>query len=118
MRDYRVWLAIGGLLLAGRMMYPVLAGERSYKAREEDHQHFVFVCKESGEPFILRAKKEYETNPRTGQPTLIPGLYCTDCKKWRASPPMNVLQHNPSASVCPSHKVPMTADGPLPAVAP
>ena len=118
MRDYRVWLALGGLLLAGRLMYPILAGERSYKVREEDHPNFVFVCKESGEAFILRAKKELETNPRTGQPTLMPGLYCAQCGKWRASPSLSVLQQNPSASICPTHQVPMTTDGPLPKVAP
>lgn len=114
MRDYRMWLAIGGLLLATRLLYPVLAGDRSSRVYEEERQNFVFVCRESGETFVMRAKNVTEQHPRTGQPTLMPGLYCGQCKKWRASPPLNVLQQNPSASLCPTHKIPMTNDGPAP----
>lgn len=113
MRDYRIWLAIGGLLLAGKLIYPALAGDR-YQVREQDHQNFVFVDKESGDTFILRVKNPIETNPVTGRQTLAPGLYCPQCQKWRASPPMEVLQQNPSASICPTHKIPMSGDGPVP----
>ncbi len=114
MRDYRLWLALGGLLLAGRLIYPVLAGDRSTRVREEQRQNLVFVCRESGETFVMRAKNTTETHPRTGRPTLMPGLYCDQCQKWRASPPLSVLQQNPSASLCPIHKQPMTTDGPVP----
>jgi len=116
MRDYRLWLALGGLLVAGRLLYPVLAGERSSPVRDEERQKFVFVCQESGEAFVKRAQNTVETHPRTGRPTLMPGLYCEQCQKWRASPPLSVLQQNPSASLCPTHKTPMASDGPLPAV--
>jgi hypothetical protein len=114
MRDFRMWLAIGGLLLAGRLLYPVLAGERSSQVRDEYRQLFVFVCRESGETFVMRAKNAVETHPRTGQPTLMPGLYCEQCQKWRASPSLSLLQQNPSASLCPTHKTLMTNNGPLP----
>jgi len=115
MRDYRLWLAVGGLLLAGRLLYPVLAGERSSRVREEERPEFVFVCRDSGETFMMRARNTVETHPRTGQPTLMPGLYCAQCQKWRASPPVSVLQQNPSASLCPTHRIPMSNDGPPPA---
>lgn len=114
MRDYRLWLALGGLLLAGRLMYPVLAGDRSSSVRDEERQNFVYVCRESGEAFVMRAKNPTETHPRTGQNTLMPGLYCQQCQKWRASPPLSVLQQNPSASLCPTHQTSMTNQGPIP----
>lgn len=115
MRDFRLWLAIGGLFLAGRLLYPVLAGERSASVRDEQRQKFVFICRESGEMFVMRAKNTVEKHPRTEQPTLMPGLYCPQCQKWRASPPVSVLQQNPSASICPIHRTAMTNNGPLPA---
>ena len=114
MRDYRTWLAISGLLLAGRLLYPVLAGDHSAPVREDELQTLAFVCSESGETFVMRAKNTTETNPRTGKPTLMPGLYCDQCKKWRASPPLSVLQQNPSASLCPTHRSSMTTNGPVP----
>ena len=114
MRDYRLWLAVGGLLLAGRLLYPALAGDWSRPVRDEDLQQFVFVCRDSGETFVLRAKHSPEIHPRTGQPTLMPGLYCEQCRQWRASPPLEVLQQNASASWCAKHRVPMTSNGPKP----
>jgi hypothetical protein len=117
MNDYRTWLAIAGLVIAGRLIYPVLAGERDYPVHEQDRQEFVYVDRESGETFLMRAANPVETHPRTGQQTLMPGLYCQQCQKWHASPPLSVLQQNPSASQCPVHKAPMTREGPLPKVA-
>jgi hypothetical protein len=113
-RDYRLWLALGTLLIAGRMLYPAFAGDRSPPLRDEDLQHIVFVCRDSGEAFVLRAKHSPEIHPRTGKPTLMPGLYCEQCQQWRASPPVDVLQRNPSASWCATHRVPMTNNGPNP----
>lgn len=113
MRDYRLWLAIGGLLLAGRLIYPVLAGDRSWRVRDDERQNIVFVCRNTGETFIMRAKNTTEKHPRTGDATLMPGLYCEQCQKWRASPPMSVLQENPSARFCPTHRTPMSNEGPM-----
>lgn len=114
MRDYRVWIAVGLLLFAGRMIYPVVAGDRSTPVREDQRQNFVFVCRESGETFVRRAKNPIEKHPRTGQTTLMPGLYCSECQKWRASPPVDILQQNPSAGLCTTHRIAMTSTGPLP----
>lgn len=114
MRDYRLWLALAGLLLAGRLLYPVLAGDRSAPVRDDERQMMVFVCQETGEAFALRASNTIETNPKTGKATLLPGLYCDECTKWRISPPLDVLQQNPSARNCPVHKIPMNSNGPSP----
>lgn len=115
MRDYRVWIAIVGFLLAGRLIYPVLAGDRrSAPVREEELQQVVYVCQESGETFLLRAKACPEPNPKTGRATLMPGLYCPKCEKWRPSASLAVLQQNPAARLCPQHRMAMSTTGPVP----
>ena len=114
MRDYRIWLSIAGLLIAGRMLYPAFAGDRSSPVRDEELQEIVYVCRESGETFPMRAKASPEKHPRTGRLTLMPGLYCTKCGVWRASPPLDVLQQDPSARLCPKDRTPMSVAGPAP----
>ena len=114
MRDYRVWLSIVGLMIAGRMLYPALAGDRFSPVRENELLEMVHLCSETGESFTLRAKESPAKNPRTGRFTLMPGLYCPKCREWRASPPLEVLQHNPSARLCPKDKTSMIKDGPPP----
>ena len=114
MRDYRIWLSIAGLLIAARMLYPAFAGDRSSPVRDSELQEIVYVCRETGEMFPLRAKASPEKHPRTGRFTLMPGLYCAKCRAWRASPALEVLQQNPSARLCPKDKSPMTIDGPPP----
>jgi hypothetical protein len=114
MRDYRIWLSVTGLLMAGRMLYPTFAGDRSSPIRDAELQEVVYVCTETGERFPLRAKTSPEKHPRTGRLTLMPGLYCAKCREWRASPPLELLQQNPSARLCPKDRTPMTINGPSP----
>lgn len=114
MNDYRVWLAIGGFLLAGRLLLPVLAGDRSSQVREDDYQQVVYVCRDSGETFLLKAKSAPEKHPRTGQPTLWPGLYCESCKAWKFVGPLESLQASGKPPLCPRHNSPLTLDGPQP----
>lgn len=114
MRDYRIWLSMAGLLIAARMLYPVFAGDRSSPVRDTELQEIVYVCRETGETFPLRAKASPEKHPRTGRFTLMPGLYCAKCRVWRASPSLEVLQQAPSARLCPQDKTLMTIDGPPP----
>lgn len=114
MNDFRVWLAGTALLVAGWLLYPSLAGDRFAPVRDEERPERVFVCRESGDVFVLRAQESVETHPRTGKTTLMPGLYCAQCGKWRASPPLAVLQQSESARQCPVHHVPLQCEGPLP----
>lgn len=114
MRDYRVWLSVIMLLVACRMLYPAFAGDRSSSIREDKLREIVYVCRESGETFPLRAKAACEKHPRTGRLTLMPGLYCAKCGVWRASAPLDVLQQNPSVRLCPKDGSPMNVSGPSP----
>ncbi|MCP4175301.1 MAG: hypothetical protein GY758_31515 [Fuerstiella sp.] len=53
-------------------------------------------------------------NPATGQRTLMPGLYCPDCKKWYPVPSPEQINRQKGAALCPKTKTPMIADGPWP----
>lgn len=52
-------------------------------------------------------------HPHTGQPTLVPALYCSQCQKWFPAPPIEVRERNPKAVICPK-KHRLTPDGPWP----
>lgn len=56
-------------------------------------------------------------NPATGERSLMPGLYCSNCEQWRPSPPLEELQRNPAARQCPQCGNAMSADGPWPEAA-
>lgn len=53
-------------------------------------------------------------NAATGRRTLMPGLYCPQCRAWRPTPPLDVAQRTPAALRCPQCGTQMTADGPWP----
>ena len=41
------------------------------------------------------------THPETGKRTLVPARHCSQCDRWHASPPLDVLQREPQARNCP-----------------
>ena len=53
-------------------------------------------------------------NPVTGRRTLMPALYCAQCRAWRAAPPLEEVQRNPEARRCPKCGGATSAEGPLP----
>lgn len=81
---------------------------------DEQLQEFVYVDTKTGDAFLLRARSSPEYNPVTGDPTLIPGLYCLKCGAWKAVGPLEMLQTTQAPHLCPIHKIALTLDGPLP----
>lgn len=53
-------------------------------------------------------------NPLTGQPTLMPGLYCSSCRKWYPVPPPDQINRRPDGALCPKTRTLLIADGPWP----
>jgi hypothetical protein len=104
-----LFVAIFGLGL----FYPLFVGGSSV-VPDELLQEMVYVDIKSGDAFLLRARSSPEINPETGEPTLIPGLYCEKCNSWKPVGSMEMLQTNRSAHRCPIHKIPLLRDGPLP----
>ena len=79
------------------------------------HVATVYVDRETLQTVELTETAEAPAvNPATGRRTLMPGLYCPQCKTWHPSPPLEVLQRDPAARQCPKCKGPLTTDGPHP----
>lgn len=82
--------------------------------REEQLQEIVYVDTKSGEAFLLRARNSPEAHPGTGEPTLVPGMYCEKCQAWKPVGSMEQLQTGRATRNCPVHKTPLIPDGPKP----
>ena len=106
-------LAIAAVVVAGLACYPVLFGG-STTVPDELLQEIVYVDKETGDVFLLRARSSPEIHPETGDPTLIPGMYCEKCNSWKPVGPIEMLQTSRVPRVCPTHKTPLSLEGPLP----
>jgi len=106
-------IAIGLILAAGGWFVPsFLSG--SSRVPDDQLQEMVFVDPKSGEAFLLPAREAIEFHPETGEQSLVPALYCSKCQAWKAVGSMENLQINPSARMCPVHRIPLIQDGPLP----
>jgi hypothetical protein len=75
----------------------------------------VFFDVETKQPVVQPVSAETPAvNAATGRRTLLPGLYCRQCREWRPAPPLEVAQRMPAALRCPQCQAAMTADGPVP----
>jgi hypothetical protein len=85
------------------------------KPSAENSPDVVYVDTQSGA--VVRGEPSAAlpaVNPRTGRRTLMPGLYCAECRKWYPAPPLEVRHRAPAAGKCPRHGTALTPDGPLP----
>ena|GEM_PF-2155167 len=115
MNGKRVFLVLGLVVsLAGLwLIFPILV-RRSSHIPESQLQEIVYVDVESGDAFLLRARTSRATNPVTGEQTLIPGMYCSECKAWKPVGSMEMLQTKRAVRNCPIHKTPLSQGGPTP----
>ncbi len=75
----------------------------------------VFFDVETKQPVVQQMSADAPAvNAATGRRTLMPGLYCPQCRAWRPAPPLEVAQRTPAALRCPQCQGAMTADGPVP----
>ena len=93
--------------------YPILVGG-SPVIRDDQLQEVVYVDVKTGEAFLLRARNSPESHPGTGEPTLVPGMYCEKCNAWKPVGSMEQLQTNSAKRKCPVHKTLLIREGPRP----
>ena len=115
MNPFRIYLVIClvAVAIGTSVLYPILVPGSS-AAPDSQLQEIVYIDTKSGELFLRRARTSPEINPDTGERTLIPGMYCAQCKAWKPVGPIETLQKNHSARNCPIHKTPLLREGPLP----
>lgn len=74
----------------------------------------VYVDTETRQAYVGNRIDTPAINPQTGKSTLMPGLYCPNCKTWHAVPPLDQINRIPNARRCVKTRVPLLADGPWP----
>ena len=100
------WTVAFGLLLA--------VGCGSAPPPSPRANQMVYYDRATQTAVVYKASRETATiHPKTGKPTLVPASYCWKCQKWFPAPPIEVLQRNPKAAVCPKGHA-LTPDGPWP----
>ena len=107
MRNDVRWLVVFGALVA-------CSCSRSMPEAQVPTE-MVFFDVETKQPVVQPVSAEAPAvNAATGRRTLLPGLYCPQCREWRPAPPLDVAQRTPAALRCPQCQAAMTADGPVP----
>jgi len=114
MRDYRLWLALGGVVCGGWLIVRAMDGDRSTPASKDELPRMVFVCRESQELFVGPARATPAKHPATDRPTLMPGLYCAKCQTWHAGPPSDAAARAPEKVLCPKTRAVLLREGPMP----
>ena len=75
----------------------------------------VYVDTRTRETFVCPVAEVLPAvNPSTKRRTLMPGLYCTTCRRWYPVPPADQINRAPGAALCPETGNALTTDGPWP----
>lgn len=99
--------------IAAALLCAAAAGCGTSSAASKPDSSIVYVDIKTRETVVLeRQAQTPATNPATGQRTLMPGLYCSQCQAWHASPPIEVLQRSTAAYRCKKCGTTMTPNGP------
>jgi hypothetical protein len=114
MRDWRLWLALAGVGVGGYLLSSQLLGGGSAPVSADELATQVFVCRETGELFVGKARTTPAARPDTGQETLQTGWYCGKCRTWHSGPSLAEWQRRPLPVKCPKTKTPLEPTGPLP----
>ena len=81
---------------------------------DSNEERMVYVDTETRQAYVGYRTDTPAINPQTGNPTLMPGLYCRRCKAWHAVPPLDQIHQIPNARQCVKTRVPLLAEGPWP----
>lgn len=78
-------------------------------------QQMLLVDLKTGEAIVSPVVTQFPAkNPKTGQTTLMPGLYCPECRAWHATPPVDQVNRQPGAAKCAKTGALLTPHGPWP----
>ncbi len=113
MNKYRVSFAMLATAMGLGIVYLVVVA-RASAAKDSQLPKIVYVDFETEEVFLLSARSTPADRPDTGEPTLIPGMYCEKCQAWKPVGSIEKLRNRGSVRNCPIHKTPLSREGPLP----
>ncbi|MEO8494341.1 MAG: hypothetical protein ABI614_04675 [Planctomycetota bacterium] len=88
---------------------------RSAEVTTEEVPRAVYVDTKTMQAMVCDVVDDSPTvNPKTGQRTLMPALYCPTCRVWHPVPPPDQINRVPGATTCRKTGATLTADGPWP----
>jgi hypothetical protein len=75
----------------------------------------VLFDRASRQAIVVEAVAEFPAlHPQTGQPTLVPAMYCSQCAAWRPVPPPEEVNRMKTALKCSKCRGPLVTTGPFP----
>lgn len=103
------------LLALGVLGISLLGCGRSAEDATDEVSQAVYVDTETMQAMVCDIVDEPPAlNPKTGQRTLMPALYCPACRSWHPVPPPDQINRMPGATTCRKTGAALTADGPWP----
>ena len=112
-RSKTVFVSLFGLAVLACGLFLVF-NRTSGAVPDDEPPEVVYVDTKTGATFLIASKTSPDSNPETGEKTLVPGLYCSECQAWKAVGPVENRQLRRKTNNCPIHKIPLTNDGPDP----
>lgn len=112
------FMAIIGLLIGGWLIARSWGDAEGRAVQPNELPEMVFVCRESGDMFVGRARPIPAIHPHSGRPTLMQGWYCPERQHWVAGPSYEEVQRTGQPPVSPRRRLPLLEQGPIPADAP
>lgn len=114
MKKIQTFVALSLALLAGIGALYFLLHDASSGQTDDEPSEIVYVDTKSGATFLIASRSSPQENPETGERTLVPGMYCSECQAWKAVGPQDNRQIRRTTMKCPIHKIPLTSDVPDP----
>lgn len=103
------------LIPAGVIVISIMGCGRSAEVATEEAPQAVYVDTKTMQAMVCDIVDEPPAvNPKTGQRTLMPALYCPSCRSWHPVPPPDQINRVPGATRCRKTGAALTADGPWP----
>lgn len=94
MQDPRVWIATLALTAAAWLIVPYVLPPRAPDVAEETIPQARYVCRKSGEVFMMPLTSGVLEHPTTGELTLVPAVFDPRRKKWRPGPPLEIMHRH------------------------
>lgn len=92
MKDARLWVAAGALMLAVWLLAPFVLPRRGPPVSDAAPPEIRYVCRKSGEVFTLPLTGELVPHPGTGELSLVPAVYDARRRRWCPGPPLEVMR--------------------------
>lgn len=88
---------------------------RAEEAAKDKSLQAVYVDAKTMEAVVCdKVEEPPALNPKTGQRTLMPALYCPACQSWHPVPPPDQINRVPGAATCRKTAAMLIPDGPWP----